>query len=122
MVKKRILVIEDDEGIRSGLQELLESEGYEVQLASDGKVGLDWLTQADPLPCLIILDLMMPVLDGFGFREAQEKEARLASIPVVIMTADGHIQAKRIRTRAADFIRKPVDIFDLLDKVGRLSA
>jgi CheY-like chemotaxis protein len=56
---------------------------------------------------------MMPIMDGFRFREEQEKDVRLAPIPIVLMTADAHIEAKRLKIGAQAFIRKPIDIDEL---------
>lgn len=80
-----ILVIDDDEGIREALQLTLEMEGYTVFTAANGKVGLEFLSSQ--MPRLILLDLMMPVMNGWAFLEAVEKDPVLATIPIVVMTA-----------------------------------
>ena len=113
----RILIVEDDRYIRKALARLLESEGYVVDVAENGQQALDNLHQAAELPQLIILDLMMPVLDGFQFRERQARLPRLAGIPVVIMTADGHIDAKKMRIGAVAALRKPADVEEILKTV-----
>ena len=59
---------------------------------------------------LILLDLMMPVMDGFKFKEEQDRDARFRAIPVVVMTADGQVEAKKSRMKAHSFIKKPIDI------------
>jgi CheY-like chemotaxis protein len=69
---------------------------------------------------LIILDLMMPVMDGFQFRAAQIRETRLAEIPVVIMTADGHTDEKRSKIGAQAALKKPADIHTILTVVRDL--
>lgn len=117
---KKILVVEDDRDIRRNMQWLLESEGYFVELAENGQVALDKLQTANDLPGLIILDLMMPVMDGFQFREAQESDSRLAPIPVAIMTADGHVEEKKTRVGARAALRKPPDIDAILKIVEEL--
>lgn len=118
---KTILIVEDDEDIRNNLQLLLESEGYVVELAQNGQVGIDLLRSGKPLPSLIVLDLMMPIMDGFQFREAQLKDPRIADVPVIVMTADGHVEDKQRRTAAKLLLRKPVDIDVILDAVARFS-
>jgi len=120
-VDKKILVVEDDKDIRRNMQLLLESEGYTVEVAENGQVALDLLIRGSFIPTLIVLDLMMPVMDGFEFREAQEKVAAIAKIPVVIMTADGHVEEKKQRVGAVAGLKKPANIDDILDMVKKCS-
>ena len=82
-----VLVVEDDLDIRQALMEILDEHGFAALGARDGAEALDLLSRATELPCLILLDLMMPVMDGASFREAQRKDPRLASIPVVVLSA-----------------------------------
>lgn len=103
---KSILIIEDDKAIRETLQVALELEGYEVKTAANGLEGVQALEKM-PRPCLILLDLMMPVMDGWGFMSAIEHSDTLAAIPVVIVTAYAE--------KAGDFkerkiIKKPIDM------------
>lgn len=116
MESRKILVIEDDNDIRRNMKVLLESEGYEVEVAANGKEGLQVLDGATALPALIILDLMMPVMDGFEFRHEQQRSSKYAKIPVVIMTADGHVREKQTKLQAEAGIPKPPDI-DLVLRV-----
>jgi two-component system, chemotaxis family, chemotaxis protein CheY len=118
----RILLVEDDEDIARNLRELLEGEGYVVEWAPNGRVALDSLRGTSDLPCLILLDLMMPVMDGYQFRKEQERDPRIERIPVLLMTADGHIEAKKFKVGAKMFINKPVDIDEILRAVQRFSA
>lgn len=110
MKPPKILVIEDDKDIRRNMKLLLESEGYEVEIASNGEEGLKILENATTLPALIILDLMMPVMDGFEFRRAQQMSAKISHIPVAIMTADGHVVEKQAKLNAVAGISKPPDV------------
>ena len=110
MQKKHILMVEDDLDIRENLTEFLISEGYAVQTAADGQQALDFLREASDLPQVILLDLRMPNMDGFRFRAEQEKDARLALIPVILMTADAQIEAEKIRIGAKAYVKKPIDI------------
>jgi CheY-like chemotaxis protein len=119
MAVKRILVVEDDVDIRHNLHDILESEGYECAEASDGKEALALLKSSEELPTLILLDLMMPNMNGFEFRAAQELDPALRAIPVVIMTADAQIEAKRQKIGAKDFLHKPVELTELLDTIQR---
>ena len=115
-----VLVVEDDKDIRKNMNRLLTLEGYRVVLAENGQVALDFLQSAVELPSLIILDLMMPVMDGFEFREIQATQSKFAKIPVIIMTAEGHINEKKMRTHASDAIRKPADIDTILQAVKKV--
>src|SRR5205814_8831977 len=84
----RILVVDDDPDIRDSLREVLEDEGYDVSCVGNGREALDHLKAASPRPCVILLDLMMPVMDGWQFRREQKKlEPELANIPLVVITA-----------------------------------
>jgi CheY-like chemotaxis protein len=121
MVKK-ILVVEDDKDLRRNLQRLLEIEGYTVDVAENGQVALKLLENAAVLPSLIILDLMMPVMDGFEFREKMVTNLRLARIPIAIMTADGHVDEKKIRVKAAAALRKPADAEAILQIVRQFAS
>jgi len=113
-LKKVIMVVEDYSAIRDNLRELLEIEGYEVQSASNGLEALESLSQSALRPGLILLDLMMPGMDGYEFRIEQEKDPTISGIPVVVMTADGHIEEKSARVKAKSFVRKPISIDHLL--------
>ena len=91
MSTKKILVLEDDESIRECTRDLLELNGYTVECARNGEEGIQVLRRSGGLPDLILLDLMMPVKDGFQFRLEQQQDPTLAHIPVVVLTA-GHIR------------------------------
>ena len=118
MENKKILVVEDDESIRESVKDLLEMEGYTVECASNGEEGIKALRGGN-LPGLILLDLMMPRTDGFQFRLEQQQDPALASIPVVILTADGDVEKKQERLCASAYIRKPVDIETIIEVVKR---
>jgi CheY-like chemotaxis protein len=115
MPKRPILVIDDDQAIRSTIADLLEAEGYNVATAINGADGLSVLEQVDPT--LILLDMRMPVLDGWGF--ARTLQERGIQVPIVVITAaqDAHRWAREID--AADVVPKPFDLVDLLDTVER---
>lgn len=119
MSHKQVLIVEDDRGISDALSELLESEGYEVACAYNGDEGIKLLSQAKTSPCLILLDLMMPVKDGYQFRKEQLLDPVHKDVPVVVMSADGNVTEKKGRIGAQDYIRKPVDISTYLNVVKR---
>ena len=114
----RILIVEDDEAIAEALAGLLEDEGYVAVPASDGRAALAKLRDGEKT-CLILLDMSMPVMNGWQFREEQLKDAALAAVPVVVCTADGRAEATARSVGAADWLRKPIDPARLLELVGK---
>ena len=119
MDKKIVLIVDDDQGIRDALSELLEMEGYLVQVAPNGEEGLQRLRTMHPEPGLVLLDLMMPAVDGLEFRKRQMAENIRTHIPVVLMSADGQIEKKRMNSGITDYLRKPMDISQVMDIVER---
>ncbi len=119
---KTVLLVEDDPDLRDNMTEFLKSEGYDVQVASNGKQALDLLLSAEQPPSVILLDLMMPVMDGFAFRKEQRSHPALSDIPVVLMTADAQIEVSQARIQAQAMIRKPVDIDDLSRILSRFQG
>lgn len=118
--KKYVFIVEDSIEIQKLLATLLESEGYRVDCAINGKKALEKLFSASELPGLILLDLMMPDMDGYEFRRQQEMSPKTAAIPVVVMTADGDVQSKSIKIGAHGFLKKPFsDVELILDTVAR---
>ena len=118
MAKKKILVVEDDRDIQTVVVQLLESEGFETICANNGREALQVLKDdTQNLPDLIILDLMMPIMDGFEFREEQKRDPRIANVPIVIMSADGNVEPKKHKIDAKAYIKKPLDIDDLIELV-----
>jgi CheY-like chemotaxis protein len=109
-----ILVVEDDEDVREAMVDFLEMKGYSVASAVNGKEALDYLRDT-PVPDLIITDLAMPVMDGRQFRREQLKDARLAAIPMLVITA----MADRTHIDASEILLKPVDADLLLTAVSR---
>jgi two-component system NtrC family sensor kinase len=113
----RILVVEDDRQIQAIISLLLEDEGYEIVTASDGRQALARLRDG-PNPDLIILDLMLPSLDGWEFRTIQRADPALARIPVLAVSADSSAKAEAID--ATSFLRKPFGAEDLLNRVHQI--
>jgi len=113
-----ILVVEDDADILRAIIQVLGDEGYAVRGAGNGRIALDMLRQphARP-PRLILLDLMMPLMDGWAFRAEQLRDPALAEIPVIVLTADGNALEKSQLMRCAGGLRKPVELEQLLAAV-----
>jgi two-component system response regulator MprA len=116
----QVLIVEDAIDIQMLLGRVLESAGFSVSTASNGREALDLLQSSDTTPELIILDIMMPELDGYQFRKEQEKDPRLAEIPVVVMTAWADIESKAMQIGAKGYLKKPfVDIDTILSTVEK---
>jgi CheY-like chemotaxis protein len=113
-----IMIVEDDPDTREMLERFLALEGFEVRTAANGQIALDAL-QVDSRLCVILLDLMMPVMNGWQFRQAQVRDPALSGIPVVVVTAAGgkdDIPA----IDAAGWLSKPVDFDQLLATIAPL--
>jgi len=116
-VDARILVIDDDHDLLDALCEVLGDAGYRVSSAGHGFEALRLLA-ADPLPDLILIDLMMPIMDGYSFRQVQLADARLAAIPTIALSAgpfDGRMQQMKL----AGWMAKPVSVSALIGAVER---
>ena len=111
---KRILIVEDDHAIREALKDVLEMEGYSTMTASNGKEGIEILRKSSH-PCLVLLDLMMPVMTGWDFLEALKKDKRLLEKnPGFILSA---VADKRSAEGVAGFLKKPMELDSVLSTV-----
>ncbi|MDB4970198.1 MAG: two-component response regulator [Myxococcales bacterium] len=108
-----ILIVEDDEGVQESLATLLRMEGYDVETVSDGSAALRRLSD-EPPPNLILLDLIMPHMDGVEFRSRQLADSRIANIPVIIVSACAEARGTAERLGAVDFLLKPMSFEALL--------
>jgi len=111
-----IMVIDDDHHVRSALTELFTDEGYRVVAIADGGEALRYLSSQE-LPQVILLDLMMPVLDGWQFRAEQVMNPALAAIPVIVITAQSGVDPTR--DLGVELVSKPFDTHRLLSLVRR---
>jgi CheY-like chemotaxis protein len=111
---EHILVVEDDKDLRESLRDALELEGYVAVSVENGQAALSYLATG-ARPCVILLDLMMPVMDGWAFRQEMLKDDELASIPVVVMTAATPARAAAIAAEAV--IYKPLHMGKVVDVV-----
>ena len=114
-----ILIVEDDDDIREALTQILELEGYVVREAANGREALD-ISAKEPIPSLILLDLMMPVMDGWQFRAEQMKDPHLSKVPVVVISADASVHEKVAAFGAATVLPKPISLDRLLRAVETL--
>ncbi len=116
----RILLVEDDDALREALREVLVDEGFGVECAANGQEALEQLDR-NPAPDLIVLDLVMPVMDGWAFRNAQRLTPRLARIPTMVLSASFPPDSPRMRSLEAQAVlSKPVSIDRLLRVMQRL--
>lgn len=111
------MIVDDDNDIRDAITQILEYEGFSVLSAANGQEGIEKLKNGNP--ALILLDLMMPVMNGWQFKSKIESDPRLAQIPVVILSADGNIQQKSENIGVAGFLKKPIQLETLLDTVKK---
>jgi signal transduction histidine kinase len=113
----RILLVEDDVAIREAVETALQDEGYRVTCAANGREAMDLLLSGAAAD-LIILDLRMPIMDGWEFRAVQKSNPAIAAIPIIAVSADGSAQAAAIDAEA--YLRKPLSIETLLGTIGRI--
>jgi CheY-like chemotaxis protein len=104
------LVVDDDRDIREALKEILEDEGYPVATAANGREALAVLARL-PRPCVVLLDLMMPVMDGWEFLREGRARAALTDVPVFVVTASSIAEAP---AGATALLKKPFDISRVL--------
>jgi len=109
-----VLVVDDDETIRESIVDFLHDNGYQAEGALDGKDALDKLGMSGQKPCLIVLDLMMPVMDGLSFRQEQLRRPELSAIPVLVLSAYKDVAERAQELEAAAYLNKPLKLSDLL--------
>jgi CheY-like chemotaxis protein len=116
---KFVLVVDDDPDIRETLEMVLANSGHEVVSAGDGVEALEQLKQQRRLPCVILLDLMMPGMNGFELHEALTAEPTLATIPIVVITGAGADIEQLATPFTSEILRKPFDLTTVLKVVNR---
>jgi CheY-like chemotaxis protein len=112
-----ILIVDDDADVRESIEDALEEEGYHVAGAANGKEALHLLKDEKLRPELIILDIMMPEMDGWTFRAEQRKDPDIASIPVIVFTAYGSPKDIAQKLQAVGFLKKPLRLEELLSAI-----
>lgn len=114
---RTLLVVDDDADFRAALSDALAYEGYRVRFACDGAEALRLLSAGPPLPAAILLDLAMPNMTGWQFRDLQKRRPDLAGIPVLVMTG-----SSALGIDAAKILRKPFPFDELVDWVRRVAT
>ena len=115
---RSILIVEDDLDLREALSEVLRDEGYAVAMAADGREALDHLRRQSR-PSLILLDLTMPVMNGWQFRDEQRQDPDLSEIPVVILSASDRLSEQMGWLGVTAYVRKPIELGQLLRLIER---
>ena len=114
-----VLVVDDDPDIRAAMIEVLEESGHQATGAANGNEALVQLRANPEHPCLILLDLMMPVMDGREFREQQMLDPALSPIPVIVISAFRDVEQTAAQMKVAAHVKKPVRLSDLVELVER---
>jgi|SRR4051794_27820534 len=114
-----IVIVEDDSDVREALEEVLNEEGYQTLGFADGEKALAVMQNMEAPPPLILLDLMMPKMNGWQFRAAQQHLPAVRAIPTVILSADANVSQNLQALGAAGYLRKPIHIQTLLELVER---
>lgn len=116
----RVLIIEDDPLIARIVEIKLENRGYQVMLASDGQEGLDAVRQHKP--DVVLLDVMMPVMDGYQVLRILRGEAEFATLPVIMLTAKGQERdiMSGLKEGATDYIVKPFSPSEVVERVEKV--
>ena len=112
-----VLIVEDDIDLRQDLAFLIENQGHEVITAANGQEALERLAEKGR-PCMILLDLMMPVMDGWELRSELLKDPAMKDVPVVLLSGIADIKEEARSLQAKDYVTKPID----LEKLYRLVA
>jgi len=116
-----VLVVDDDADAREAMKSVLELHGYTVVTAADGSEAIERLRHG-LTPCLILLDLMMPGMDGFEFVNEKRQDPRISAIPVVIYSGHNDAKSNAVRLGAEGYFQKPVEVQSLLNLVERYRA
>ena len=114
---RTVLIVEDDADTRLALAEVLRDVNYRPLHAANGSAALEELRAATTAPCVILLDVMMPIMDGKQFRAELQKDPALSEIPVVVLSAHADLDSAAQQMQAAGFLRKPVELSALLATV-----
>jgi CheY-like chemotaxis protein len=122
--RRAVMIVDDDDAIREALEDVLSDEGYEVVGVSDGQQALDYLHADYPhgakRPSAILVDLWMPVMDGWKFLDALLEDPRFSRIPLVVLTAARDQRARDLRV--AEVLTKPVQLQQVLGALERLTG
>lgn len=118
-VPHTVCIVDDDSDIREAMRLVLELRGYDVLEASDGAEALEVMRRSDAPCCLVLLDLMMPGMNGWEFRARQRADPALASVPVVVLSGVREVASQARELDASEVLQKPIDLEQLVSIVER---
>ncbi len=118
-MNQSLLVVDDDADLREALQDVLHDAGYEVLTAANGRQALEVLARAPRAPSMVLLDMMMPVMDGAGFLRELHAQPDGRAIPVVVFSASAGAREESEQLGAQAYLRKPVDVDTLLETIQK---
>lgn len=121
MTPKQVLIVEDNADLRDTLGMMLENTGYSVRLATDGRDAIDQLLSGSCSPTVILLDMMMPVMDGRGFMAALRKQPALGFITVILCSANRNLGDLAAELGVDGYLTKPADYQELIRMIARLN-
>jgi len=113
-----VMIVDDDDAIREALEDVLSDEGYRIVGMSDGQQALDYLNAEGP-PAAILVDLWMPVMDGWKFLDALLDDGRFSRVPLIVLTAARDQRARELRV--SEVLTKPVQLQQVLSALERLT-
>lgn len=111
--------MEDDDDVRDALAQMLEDCGYRVATAAHGREALERI-RSRPTPFVVLLDLRMPEMSGWAFRQEQLEDPAIATIPIVVLSAERELAEEAKKLKASAFLDKPVDVKKLLTILRRI--
>jgi CheY-like chemotaxis protein len=115
-----VMVVDDDAGIRESISEVLTDHEYRAIEAANGREAIQRLRLERAKPCVILLDIMMPEMDGWQFRAAQKEDPELSKIPVIVLSAHANLTDVVAGLEASAGLKKPVQLETLLTTVERI--
>lgn len=116
---KVVLIVEDDPSTAAALADIIRLAGHEPVVAVNGQEALDILNAGEVEICLVVLDLSMPVMDGWELRKRMVADPRLASLPVIVVTADANARKRAEQAQAVQFLTKPIEPSVLLETIDQ---
>jgi CheY-like chemotaxis protein len=119
LIKGLVMIVEDDKDIRETMAKFLANMGYTTISAGNGLEALSTLLDRKNIPCVVILDLMMPKMNGWEFRQEQLLRSDIANVPVILVSAIGNLHVERERLGAVDYLQKPFSLHQLHNVVQK---
>jgi DNA-binding response OmpR family regulator len=116
-MSRRVLIVDDEFGLAEVVAEMLQERGFETSLAINGQIALELI--GEEVPDLLLLDCMMPILDGVGVVRALRADPRTAALPIILMTALPHVVPPEVEATACALLQKPFSPAELFAAIER---